>query len=221
MPMDKVAATVHAAKPRTYSTSSAYRRSTTLTADEITTISGLKVTTIERTLFDVSTTCGFAAAVVAIEFALYNHLVSRDLLDRYFGSKRNLNKLPEALKALAFASSRSQSVLESRSRLFFDHFGFPMPEQQVEITTRSGRKYRVDFLWRGLKLIGEADGKSKILDGTETEQASRLRNHWQREEDLRAEGYTFVRWSWEDLARPYELKARIENAFGQAQRLAA
>ena len=221
MPLDKVAVTAHAETVRSHSTVKTFRKSTTLPAHEVTTINGFKVTTIERTLLDVATTCGFAAAVVAIESALYHHRTSRESLEKYFRSKRNLNNLPVALKALAFAASGSQSVLESRSRLFFNHFGYPMPEQQVVITTRGGRQYRVDFLWRGLKLIGEADGTSKLVGGPEKEQWKRIRAQREREEALRAEGYTFVRWGWEDLAKPAELYARLESAFAQAQRLAA
>lgn len=219
--LDKVSVARDSASSRSISTASNIRRFTSLPREDITTIAGFKVTGIERTLLDVSLTCGFAAAVVAIERALHQRLVSKHVLVEYYGSKRNLNNLPEGLKALAFASMLSESVLESRSRLFFDHFAIPIPEQQVTITARSGRRYRVDFLWRDIKLIGEADGKRKILEGAENEQSARLGKHWQREEDLRAEGYTFVRWGWDDLARPNELRARIGTAFLQAQRFAA
>ena len=221
LPLDKVAVTAHSSSVRSHSTATTYRKSTALPADEVTIISGFKVTIIERTLLDIATTCSFAAAVVAIESALYHHRTSREALEKYFRSKRNLNNLPVVLKALAFASSASQSVLESRSRLFFNHFGLPMLEQQVVITTRSGRQYRVDFLWRGLKLIGEADGTSKLVGGTEREQWKRIRAQRDREEELRAEGYTFVRWGWNDLAKPVELNTRLESAFAQAQRLVA
>lgn len=185
-------------------------------------IAGFKVTGIERTLLDVATTYGFSSAVVAIEAALYRHLVSKNVLVEYFGSKRNLKSMQAGISALTFASPASQSALESRSRLFFDHFGIAQPEQQVLITTRSGRQYRVDFLWRALKLIGEADGKAKIVGaGTTREQEKRLREHWRREQDLRAEGYTVVRWTWDDLATPDELRTRLESAFAQARHLAA
>ena len=72
------------------------------------------------------------------------------------------------------------------------------------------------------ELIGEADGKAKIVGaGTTREQEKRLREHWRREEDLRAEGYTVVRWTWDDLANPHELRTRLESAFAQARRVAA
>lgn len=222
LPLATTAVTMDSPTPRSMKGPTSYQRMTSLPADDVTIIAGFKVTGIERTLLDVGTTCGFAAAVVAIESALYKQLVRKHVLVEYFGSKRNLNNLPAGLKALAFASVLSESVLESRSRLFFEHFGIVQPEQQVLIHTRSGRKYRVDFLWRALKLIGEADGKAKIVGaGTTREQEKRLREHWRREEDLRAEGYTVVRWTWDDLANPHELRTRLESAFAQARRVAA
>lgn len=223
IPLGKVVATRHSDTPRSGQTSVSIQHRRPLPAEEVVVIAGFKVTRLERTLLDVATTYGFSSAVVAIEAALYRHLVNKNVLVEYFESKRNLANLPAGIRALAFASPASQSALESRSRLFFDHFGIAQPEQQVLITTRSGRTYRVDFLWRALKLIGEADGKSKIVGagGTTREQEKRLREHWRREEDLRAEGYTVVRWTWDDLAKPDELRLRLESAFAQARRVAA
>lgn len=241
LPLDRIAVTRNGPTARTTSTSNVRRRTTVLDEVEITRIGDLAVTSLPRTLFDVATTCGHAASVVAIEAALAEGArrtrrrailaedpelgdggadtaepISKRALSAYFRTHARRKNLPAALAALDFASPLSESPLESRSRLFLAYHGFPMPEQQVEICTRDGNRYRVDFLWGESRLIGEADGAAKVLGGSEAAKRRNLGDLWRREEDLRAEGYRFVRWGWPNLEKPMELKARIDRAMAGA-----
>lgn len=63
---------------------------------------------------------------------------------------------------------KSESIAETRSRLYFGEYGLPKPDTQVEIFGDSGRfTGRVDFLWRELGVIGECDGFGKYFDGAD------------------------------------------------------
>ncbi|ETZ75751.1 hypothetical protein L831_4970 [Mycobacteroides abscessus MAB_082312_2272] len=58
---------------------------------------------------------------------------------------------------LTHADGRSESPMESETRLLFIDSGVPAPELQATICDRYGTAWRVDFLWRSARLIGEYD----------------------------------------------------------------
>ncbi|WP_431840404.1 hypothetical protein [Gordonia hongkongensis] len=89
----------------------------------------------------------------------------------------------------------------------------PTPRQQVKIFDDHGVFIaRVDFLLAN-RVIGEFDGMIKYSGGLGDEPA------WQtvveekaREDRLRAQGYTVVRWTWPDLADKARFYAQIQKA---------
>ncbi len=94
-----------------------------------------------------------------------------------------------------FIDRASESVGESRSRVYLDRHGLPRPRLQVEIVV-DGRVYRPDFLWDNV--IGEFDGMVKYTGGGEATETVMIAEKL-REDALRAAGWIVVRWTWADL----------------------
>ena len=136
-------------------------------------IDGVTVTSLQRTIIDMSSTTPFVRAVTMADAALreprageFRHLLgvpavnqlqlleSLDSLLPYPGSTR-------ARLAIKFADGKSGSPGESFSRIQFHALGLPPPELQVEIFDEAGSIGFVDFYWRHLGLACEYDGRSK------------------------------------------------------------
>ena len=94
--------------------------------------------------------------------------------------------------ALEFCDPRVESVLEALSWHDFLEAELPAPIPQAWVQGASGRWYCVDFLWRGARVIGEADGAVKYTA------AQDVMAEKARQADLEAAGYRFVRWTWAD-----------------------
>jgi len=108
--------------------------------------------------------------------------------------------------ALALVNPSRESVAESLSAGHMQLGGLPTPRFQAEIRTPVGTLYP-DFLWEGLKLIGECDGAVKYND------ASGYVLEKEREQVLRDLGYRFVRWlAKEIMLRPDVVMERIARA---------
>ncbi|MGH3386580.1 MAG: hypothetical protein ACRDO1_18530 [Nocardioidaceae bacterium] len=97
-----------------------------------------------------------------------------------------------------------------------------MPEPQVDIHDANGHLIgRVDFLWRALRLIGEADGKTKYVDNLDptTPRDERLWLERLRHDQLHDEDFDIVRWTHPDLyQRPTTTRNRIFRAMERARR---
>jgi hypothetical protein len=123
---------------------------------------------------------------------------------------------PLTSRVLALADPRSDSALESMSRWLFHISRIPMPEPQVLIGDDSGPFALVDFLWREVGVVGEADGALKYdLDG-DARRAEAL-----RQERLERMGFVVVRWTFDDVIdRPAATVARVREALatGAARR---
>lgn len=169
-------------------------------------LDGVLVTSLARTAVDVSRGFDIARAVVALDAARRAGVRLRDLWDARHAThgQRGVAVLDEALRE---CTPKSESPLESISRLRFVRAGLPRPVLQREVEGASGRRYRVDFCWPKQRVIGEADGAVKYAD-----RAAVLAEK-KREDDLRAAGWTVVRWGWDDIIRtPDAIVARLRRA---------
>lgn len=95
--------------------------------------------------------------------------------------------------AIELADGGSESPLESASRGAMIAAGLPAPELQAWVADDEGRAWRVDFLWRAQRLIGEADGWGKYVGMAD------LRAEKRREDALRRAGWRFVRWTSDEV----------------------
>jgi very-short-patch-repair endonuclease len=111
-------------------------------------------------------------------------------------------------RALASVDGTSESPGESRSRLVLTALGLPV-RSQVSISDENGAFVaRVDFLVAG-RVVVEFDGAVKY-GGDRGQQA--LVAEKLREDRLRELGYEVVRVTWDELAQPQRLLARIRRA---------
>lgn len=168
-----------------------------LPAHHVTTVDGLRVTTVARTVVDIARSASRRSAVVTGDAALRRGLSRSELLG-VLDECSTWSDVGKARRAIDFMDARAESPLESLSRVVFDERDVPPPEPQVEIGI-DGVLYRVDFLWKDAKLIGEADGRSKYsIDPFRSPEqvvwAEKL-----REDALRDAGYIMVRWTYSQL----------------------
>lgn len=179
-----------------------------LADDEIVERDGIRLTGPARTVVDLARTAGFDAGVALADAALRRAPARPPLtspaelagqLDR--GWRRP--GLPAARRVVAFADGLSESVGESRSRIAIARAGLPEPVLQWEARASDGSLLgRTDFAWPARRTVGEFDGKVKygrlLRPGEEPGDAVFAEKL--REDAMRAEGLTVVRWVWKDLA---------------------
>jgi very-short-patch-repair endonuclease len=119
-----------------------------LADDEITRRDGLRVTTIERTLFDIAAT-GADTRKLAQE-ALAKRLTTRRRLSDFAERHKGERGAP-ALRRIA-GEPHTRSDLERRFRRFLDDNGFPQPLWNEEVGP-----YDVDCYWPQYGLVIEVD----------------------------------------------------------------
>ncbi|WP_406832340.1 type IV toxin-antitoxin system AbiEi family antitoxin domain-containing protein [Pedococcus sp. KACC 23699] len=175
-------------------------------------INGLRVQTVADA---VVTTSSFSmeGGVVAADAALRAGSCTLDDLEdareRLLSSLRGRARVRKALDSV---DGSSESPGESRTRLLLVALGLPV-EPQFEVLDGWGRVMaRVDFLVAG-RVVVEFDGAVKYAgaDGQAALVAEKL-----REDRLREMGFVVIRLTWADLARPHEVRRRIEAALRRA-----
>ena len=183
----------------------------------VTTIDGIRVTTLARTAMDLARGRSLPWALVAIDGAcrrlielerpgasrelrernVPHELVAhaRDQLEDAFAVTWSWPGTRTVRQALDLADPRSESPLESWSRGWILLSGLPQPATAGPVSGASGRRYWGDFVWAAERVIGESDGLGKY--GTnEAEVRARLRMERERQGDLEAAGWRFVRWTY-------------------------
>ncbi len=169
---------------------------------------GVRVTSVARTVVDLARTSSFRAGVVVADSALHERRASRAELRAVLTACGRWPGIQQARQVVAFADARSESVLESISRAAFRDQGLPSPDLQAWVGDDDGVIGRTDFLWRGYRTIGEADGAIKYSD------PSRAMAQLQRDALLRAAGFEVVHFTWDEIMRdPGQVAAAIRAAF--------
>jgi len=175
-------------------------------------IDGVTVTSLARTLVDMSCSTSFARAVVMLDDALrtlragdprFGMPASFVTVDEVVALLEQLLPYPGAVRArraIEFANGRSGSAGESFSRVQFFALRLPAPELQVDFYDEKGYIGTVDFYWPELGLIGEFDGLSKYgelrLYQRDMTLKQILMDEKRREDRLRRVSRDFVRLDW-------------------------
>ncbi|ORM35134.1 hypothetical protein [Williamsia sp. 1135] len=121
---------------------------------------------------------------------------------------------PKARRAVEMMDARSESALESRSRVSMHDARLPMPTLQYEVLDNHGRFLaRVDFAWVEHRVIGEADGVVKYKND---DVRSVLREKY-RADRIVEQGWRIVRWSSTDLDTPLLVANRIRHALSHSR----
>ena len=193
-----------------------------LTSSDIVEVSGLRVTSLARTLVDIARTHAFEIAVVAGDHALHTSPAIIDEVVEVLGRARRLRGAGAARRALLFADGRSESPGESRTRVAFHHIGLEPPDLQCDIfDARSTFVARTDLGYLAAGVLIEFDGMVKygdLLRGNRTAQEVLAREK-HREDALRELGWLVVRVTWADLAESAQLARRLPEALDRGRRL--
>jgi hypothetical protein len=192
---------------------------TELGDDEIVMWRGTPMTGPHRTVIDVARTVPFEEAVVVADGALRAGLTTPDELAEALARARGRRGTPAARRVLAFADGRSESAGESRSRVAMYRCGLPAPVPQWEVRDGRGRLLgRTDFGWPRLRTVGEFDGRVKygrlLRPGQSVTDAVLAEKR--REDALRAEDLSVVRWTWTDLDPFTDTARRLRARFRSA-----
>lgn len=209
--------TVPNAKPRTS------RRTTRLPSSHVTVVDGFPVTTIERTLFDLTgitsqrrRRSGRSYLTEAhverlVENALSQKLttvgslrrVHLDLAGRGRPGSRLMRQILDARSGKYVATD---SELEDAFLALVDDFGLPTPSRQVHLGNPAEQIGRVDFHYERAHLVVEAD--SQAFHGQRTQM---IHDH-QRDLQLLAGGWQVLRIDWWQLT---EDRARVAGLLRQ------
>jgi very-short-patch-repair endonuclease len=177
----------------------------------------LLCTSVERTAIDLAREHGAASGVVALDYLLHEKRTSPEAVEAELILCARWPGVRAAREAASRADGRSESVLETRSRLKIGEFDLAKPEPQTRIGNEwGGFVARGDFYWDELGVVGEADGDIKY-DGS---QADALVLEKRRQAALEDLGVEVVRWGNADLRDFRSVVARLQRAFRRGQRRA-
>jgi hypothetical protein len=151
---------------------------------DVTIRAGIPITTVPRTLVDLSdllTPHQLANVIHEAAFRnLFDERAVRAAIDRANG-RRNLSVLERALELNKAGSAGTRSELEDRFLARTSKSGLPEPLVNTQV-----QDLEVDFHWPELNLIVEVDGPGHTRPRTQ-------RDDEQRDARLRAAGHTILR----------------------------
>ena len=189
---------------------------------DVTTVAGLRVTTVVRTVIDIAANAKFMSAVVVADHALRldrwgkrEPLCTPDTISAALDRRLPARAHARISRVIRFATTQSDSPLESVSRVSMHTVGIPRPVLQQQFSDYRGLIGFSEFYWPDFKLIGEADGRSKYTDpryrnGRTLEEV--LLDEKKRADRLRAIGLDVSRWGWDIGVNPESLRRHLEAA---------
>jgi hypothetical protein len=173
---------------------------------EIIVRNGIRITTPERTAFDIGRSLSAPSSIPLLD-ALANatNFKVADVVALAVArpGARGVQRLQSALKLF---DGGAESPQESRVRLLLVGAGLPRPETQIEFFDEFGRAHiRVDMGWREWRVAVEYDGIQHWSD--------KYQRAWDidRIAILEALGWVVVRVSAEMLLRPEVIVQRVRN----------
>ncbi len=109
---------------------------------DVVAIGGFAVTSVARTLVDLARTLPLDSALVPMDAALHRRLVDRPALEEVLAQCANWPNARRAAQVIALADGRSESPLETVSRLVIQRLGLPIPQPQGLVRNRFGPRGR-------------------------------------------------------------------------------
>jgi very-short-patch-repair endonuclease len=162
-----------------------------LTADDLTTVDGLPLTTVARTLVDLSATLTPHQAERLVHRAEHLRLLDTRSLDEQLARAqgRPTRKLRAAVATLAAAEPDiTRTELEGRFLALVLDARLPRPEVNAMVGEEE-----VDFLWRAEKLVVETDGAATHLTAEAFEEDRR------RDAVHSMMGFRTLRFTWRQV----------------------
>ncbi|GAB3631194.1 hypothetical protein GCM10027421_05470 [Microbacterium shaanxiense] len=130
---------------------------------------GHHVTSPAQTAVDLASVLSYTSAVVVMDQVLWTRreggaLATAEAIRRVIAESAPLRGIRKIERAFAFATSLSDSVRESQSRVVIHELGFPTPILQHPIKLLDGRWVYPDFYFGDFDHAAEFDGVGKYLD---------------------------------------------------------
>jgi hypothetical protein len=169
--------------------------------DEMTTVRGVPLSSVSRTIFDLAgelSPARVAAAMAEAEVQRLTDTVSlHDLIERY-PRRRGARTVKAILRDGRIGASRTRSEIEAVLLEFLDGIGLPRPEMNLWLCVKA-RWIEVDCVWREQRLLAELDGVAAHLTTSAFE-----RDH-ARDRALAVAKWRTIRITWRQLQ--YERRA--------------
>jgi len=197
--------------------------------EHIVMMDGVPVTTLARTIVDLSRHLGTPRALISVDAALRRIIeqssplgsdLRRLVHDAGLRSHATSTLAPvmafqagwpgirRARATVALGDPAAESPLESESRGILVLRGVPAPLVGAPVVGANGVTYWADMLWEDRQVVGECDGGMKY-SGPEALIKEKL-----RQEELEQAGLRIVRWMYPDLQNPWRLVGRVNRALG-------
>ncbi|MEB3980424.1 DUF559 domain-containing protein [Mycobacterium sp. 663a-19] len=178
-----------------------------LLSDEFQTLDGVRVTTPERTAFDIGRRGSIGRAVADLDaLAAVTDFKVRDV-EELAGNHRHARGLRQLEAALALVDAGAQSPKETWLRLLLINAGFPRPRTQIPVPGPDGfPRYFLDMGWEDIMLAAEYDGEQHWTDPAQFAQDV------ERQEYLAKVGWTVIRVV--SRHRPHDVIRRVRQAWG-------
>jgi hypothetical protein len=175
---------------------------------------------------DALRTEDLATALMVCDAALRGGKAGRDELEQVLRACRGWPGIVSARQRVAWVDGRRESPLESGSFAVFVEHGLPrglsLPRSQFEVWDRGRFLGRADFGWPELRVLGEADGKSKYVDdlGGAPPPEERVWAERLRHGAFNDAGWEVARWTdHERRHSPLVVVQRVISAADRARRL--
>lgn len=193
-----------------------------LLAEEVEEINGVCVSIAPRSAVEVCSISTVEPALVVVNRLLH----AKEMTIEEFAEQATLCRLwPGSLTTdvvLRLADHRLESVGEDRFAYLCYRQSLPKPVPQVDIFDELGELFaRVDFAWPEYGVFVEFDGKvkyEKYRREGETLDEYLMREKEREEKICQLTGWTCIRITWADLARPELLAARIRKILKSRRR---
>ncbi|MBB4736735.1 hypothetical protein BJY16_000194 [Actinoplanes octamycinicus] len=177
---------------------------TVLAGEDVTVLHGIRVTTPERTVFDLGRRLGRTDALILLDGMLRQEAVDVVAVAELSRQRRRWPRTGRLREVLALGDGRAGSPMETRLRLLLHDAGLPAPHPQLEIHDGRGRWLaRVDLGWPEARVVAE-------YEGDHHRERAQFRRDVGRYEALREAGWTVLRFTAGDVLRaPHQIVHRL------------
>ena len=183
-------------------------RRTRLANGEVVRFRGLTVTSRLRTAVDLGSRKPLLDAVVALDMALHQRIVSLPKLRSYLDANRGARGIANLRRGVALAEPATESPMETRLRMLLVIARLPRPQAQVTLLDHEGRALgRPDLYYPedrlGLEYDGATHRESLVADN-------------RRQNQLLNAGYRLLRFTAADIFQePESVIGQVRYALSQ------
>lgn len=187
-------------------------RARRLEPEDIAEKDGIPVTTVARTLVDLTDVLGSDRILRAIREAEFLRVLDLDALNAAVQRAHGRRRLGVLKQALAHHTPGQivRGELEHRFLELMRTAGLPAPETNIKVQTRR-RSYKIDCLWREHGVAVELDGRAAHA------RIAAFESDRRKDAALSAVGLHPVRFTWYRVTgEPTEVIAELEATFAQS-----